>query len=341
MTEHKKAATCSICIANYNGINLIDACIQSVLKQDFEECIEIIVHDDASTDESVAYIKKHYPSVVLIISETNVGFCVSNNRMVEASHGQYILLLNNDAELFPDAIKTFYEKAQKLGQPAILGIPQFDAANNRLIDIGSTFDLFLNPIPNINKDREEVGMIIGACLWLPRPLWDEIGGFPEWFGSLAEDMYLCLLARLYGYQVLALPTSGFRHWVGKSLGGGKVINNRLSSKLSRRIVSERNKTFTMILTYPTPALQLLLPLHLVLLLLEGAAIACIKLRWVIFTDVYWSCVVSQWQCATRLRKTRENIQGKRKISVKGFFDVFQKFPHKISLLWKHGIPQIN
>ena len=43
-------------------------------------------------------------------------------------------------------------------------------------------------------------MVIGACLWIQKGLWEELGGFPEWFGSIAEDMYLCCRARLAGYK---------------------------------------------------------------------------------------------------------------------------------------------
>lgn len=332
---------CSVCIANFNGIDFIDACIQSVLDQKFAGKIEIIIHDDASTDDSVKHIREHYPNVILIVSETNVGFCISNNRMVQVARGQYILLLNNDAELFPDAIVTLRDKAIELGQPAILGLPQFDATNNRLIDIGSTFDLFLNPVPNMNSNREDVGMIIGACLWIPRSLWDEIGPFPAWFGSLAEDMYLCCVARLTGYPVIAISKSGFKHWVGKSLGGGKILSNRLSTKLSRRIVSERNKTYVMAMTCPTSLIYFLYPLHLTLLFLEGIALSCIKQNWELFSEIYWACIKAQWKERTRLLELRAQIQRRRKIRFTIYWKVFSLIPYKITMLIKYGIPEVK
>ncbi|HEY8102185.1 MAG TPA: glycosyltransferase, partial [Burkholderiaceae bacterium] len=172
--------TVSVCIANYNGMSIIDACLRSVLNQDCDFPIEIIVHDDASTDESATHIRKYYPDAVLIESTQNVGFCISNNRMVNAANGKYILLLNNDAELFPDALRILREKAAAIQRPAILGLPQYDAANGTLIDIGSCFDPFLNPVPNRDPSRHNVGMVIGACLWVPRSLWEELGGFPDW-----------------------------------------------------------------------------------------------------------------------------------------------------------------
>ena len=71
----------------------------------------------------------------------------------------------------------------------------------------------------LSRQRLEVGQIMGACLWAPRRLWNELGGFPAWFESLAEETYLCCLARLKGYSVIALPTSGYDHRVGGSLAG--------------------------------------------------------------------------------------------------------------------------
>lgn len=341
MMSHGPSPVCSICIANYNGMKVIDNCIRSVMAQDFEQVVEIIVHDDASTDGSADYIREHYPDVVLIVSETNVGFCISNNRMAKVARGRYILLLNNDAELFPDALSALYTEAEQAATPAILGLPQYDAATGSLIDIGSRFDPFLNPIPNLDPSQHKIGMIIGACLWLPSSLWEELGGFPDWFGSLAEDMYLCCLARLYGYTVMALPDSGFRHWVGQSLGGGKIVNNRLATKLTRRVISERNKTFVMALTYPAPVFHIIFPLHLGLLLMEGVILAMLKGKTSLYKDIYWACIKAQWIERKRLRQLRRKIQAHPHIGIKKFLSVFDLIPYKLSMLWRHGLPEVR
>lgn len=332
---------CSVCIANYNGVGLIDACIQSVLAQDCDFNVEIIVHDDASTDDSVNYIRQHYPQVKLLVGSQNVGFCISNNRMVDAASGKYLLLLNNDASLFPDALRTLHNSAKEIGDPAILGLPQYSADTRELIDIGSRLDLFLNPIPNQNRNQTSVGMVIGACFWLPRTLWDELGGFPDWFGSLAEDMLLCCLARLYGYEVMVLNQSGFTHWVGQSLGGGKVLDNKLTTKLTRRATSERNKNYVMYLTYPAPFLQLLLPLHALLLLLEGLILAGIKHNLRLFRDIYLQSITSLCTENKKLAATRRQIQLRRRCGRMAFFDSFDYLPHKLRLLFRHGVPEIK
>ncbi|MDF1578923.1 MAG: glycosyltransferase family 2 protein, partial [Desulfobulbales bacterium] len=216
--------TCSVCIANYNGEKFLEPCLNSILAQEFDPPVEIIVHDDRSTDNSVQLLRDRFPQVQLIASETNVGFCVGNNRMAAAATGEYLLLLNNDAVLHKNSLKTLHDAALKYGR-GVYGLAQYDAETGELIDIGSFLDLFYNPIPNRDPNHPEVAMIIGACLWIDKRLWDEIGGFPEWFGSMAEDMYLCCRARLMGYPVTALAQSGFDHWVGSSFGGGKAKEN--------------------------------------------------------------------------------------------------------------------
>ncbi len=332
---------CSVCIANYNGEQFLEKCIDSVLQQEgVSGSVEIIVHDDASTDNSVSLIRSHFNKVKLLVSDHNVGFCVSNNRMVAAARGTHVLLLNNDAVLHKDALKTLYEASQKYGE-GIFGLPQYDAVTGKLIDIGSTFDPFLNPIPNNDRKRQDVGMIIGACLWLPRSLWDKLGGFPEWFGSLAEDMYICCFARLLGYPVKALPKSGFDHWVGKSLGGGKILQNRrLSTTYKRRIKSERNKTYVMFICYPTVSMWLVFPVHILILFIEGFALSLVKRDSKIWKEIYWNCIKEVWAGRSQLWHWRGQIQKSKCLSQRAFFYPFSLFPHKLRMILKHGLPNV-
>jgi len=332
---------CSICIANYNGAAVIGPCLESIYDQEFHLPLEIIIHDDASTDTSVDFIRHRFPDVTLIVSESNVGYCVSNNRMVSRARGRYILLLNNDAALHRDAVRTLYNHAERYPGPAILGLPQYDMQTGELIDRGSLFDPFLNPVPNLDPGRTDVGMVMGACLWIPKALWEELGGFPEWFGSLAEDMYLCCLARLRGYSVMVLPGSGFDHWIGKSLGGGKVIQNSLMTTYRRRVLSERNKSFVLLICCPAPVLYLLLPVHFLLLAAEGMILSLLKGSWRVFYEIYFSCLRSVWGKRACLSRVRRNIQSSRRVSSGKYFSAHRWFPYKLEMLAKHGIPSIR
>jgi GT2 family glycosyltransferase len=332
---------CSICIANYDGAAVLGPCLESIYNQDFDCPLEIIIHDDASTDDSVDLIRNRFPDVTLIVSESNVGYCVSNNRMVSRARGRYILLLNNDAVLHRDAVRTLYHYAERQPGPAILGLPQYDMQTGELIDRGGLFDPFLNSVPNLDPGRTDVGMVMGACLWIPKGLWDELDGFPEWFGSLAEDMYLCSLARLRGVPVTVLPESGYDHWVGRSFRGGKVVQNALRTSYQRRTLSERNKTFTMLICYPAPAAVVLIPVHLLMLAAEGLILSLLKRSARVFRDIYWFSLKSVWEEKARLWGLRRTVQSTRRIPCRRFFSVHKPLPHKLDMLLRYGLPGIE
>lgn len=330
----------SVCIAHFNGTDLVDECIASVRGQVVGCEVEIIVHDDASTDGSAAHIRARHPDVRLIEAEENVGFCAANNRMAAAARGEFLLLLNNDATLLPDALETLRVAAARLGQPAILTLPQYDAGSGELLDIGSRLDPFLNPVPNRDPARGEVGTVHGACLWIPQALWRELGGFPEWFGSVAEDLYLCCRARLAGHPVRALGVSGYRHRVGHSFGGGKAVAGALASTYRRRALSERNKTFVMVACYPLPLLAPLLPLHAALLLLEGAALSLMKRERRPLTEIYLPALAACWRARARLGGLRRAVQAQRRSGIGAFLSAFTLLPRKLALLLRHGLPRL-
>jgi GT2 family glycosyltransferase len=332
---------CSVCIANYNGERTVEAALHSVYAQDCEFPVEIIVHDDASTDESVDRIHRHHPQVNLLVSKGNVGYCVSNNRMAARARGEYILLLNNDAALFPDALRTLHQAARRAAAQCILGLPQYDAASGAFIDSGSLLDFFMNPVPNRDRHRREVAMVIGACLWIPKSLWIELGGFPRFFGSNAEDLFLCCHARLRGYTVGTAQESGFKHAVGASLGGGKVVAGRLLTTFRRRSLSERNKSYALALVFPSPWVWLVLPLHLVLLALEGLVLAVLKREHRIWREIYRLGIAGVICERRMLRRRRREIQQNRRANGKQFFSPFVLVPHKLRMLLRYGMPEIR
>ena len=331
----------SVCIANYNGITLIDACIKSVLQQHGDLLAEVLVHDDASTDGSADYVRAKYPNVKLIQSETNVGFCIANNRMAAIASGQYLLLLNNDAELLPDALQTLIAQANLIDAPAIITLPQYDAASGELVDCGCLLDPFFNPVPNLNPTRTDVAMVIGACLWIPKNLWFDLGGFPDWFESIAEDMYLCCRARLEGYPVRVVATSGYRHWQGKSFGGNKPQDGKLITTFRRRYLSERNKLRVMVLMSPRGRLVWLLPLHFLLCVAEALVICLVSGRGDYVRLVHWPVWREVWRARALLRQERELLQRRMRVTEKEFALAFTWFPRKLALLWRYGMPRLK
>ena len=261
--------------------------------------------------------------------------------MVSKAQGKYILLLNNDAVLHGDALKTLLYHAEGSDIPSILGLPQYDLSSKKLMDIGSLFDPFLNSVPNRNPTRNNVGMVSGACFWLPKILWDELGGFPDSFEYLAEDAYLCIKARLWGYRVNALSRSGFDHWVGKNLGGGKTYQGRLATTFSRRLHTESNKISIMAICYPSFLMLAVLPVHILLLTLEGILLMCLKRDTALLREIYLKAFSITWQRRYWLIEERKRTQQRRKIDMKGFCSVFTWYPYKLKMLLTHGLPSLS
>ena len=331
----------SVCIANYNGEHILERCLSAALAQACPVPFEIIVHDDASTDRSVELLKSYAGKIVLLQSDQNSGYCTSNNKMFEQASGKYLLLLNNDAFLRDGALDCLYKRALREEGSPILTLPQYNADTGDLIDRGSQVDIFVNPIPDTRPGDKKVPIAIGACLWIEADLLNRIGGLPEWFGSLAEDTYLCFYAKILAENCTLLDSSGFDHKVGHSFGGGKTVANRLHSTYSRRRLSERNKTWLMFLFYPPFPLLLLMPLHVVLLLLEGAALSLLKVSYRPLWHIYLPTILSLFKNLPFLWGKRAVIQGERKINTISFFSNIRMTHGKIAMLFRYGIPGLN
>lgn len=331
----------SICIANYNGASYVRRCVDSVKSQEHDFGTEIILHDDCSTDDSVSIVREAFPDITVLTSDSNVGFCISNNRMASISRGRYLLLLNNDAVLREGSLKALAEFATRQKKAGILGLPQYSLHDGSLVDRGYHFDIFMNPVPAFEKGVREVGLVTGACLWIPRQLWKEVGGFPPWFGSVAEDSYLCCIARLLGYPVTILNGPGFEHWIGRNLGGGKVTGNKLESSVRRRALSERNKTWVMIITYPIGFLIFVLPFHMLILALEGFTLLIFGTPWKKVRTIYFSLPQRLFEHFDSVMSTRSEIQSRKTLGSMKYFRNFHLLPQKFVMLLRHGIPKVR
>lgn len=340
MTTTDSQPLVSVCIANYNGANMLRECLDSVLGQEGDIDLEIIVHDDASIDAS-AEVLSEYPDVRLLQSSQNVGFCVANNRMVAIAGGRYVLLLNNDAALFPDALATLLAAEYISPSRQILTLPQYDWSSGRLVDRGCLLDPFYTPVPNLDPQRSEVAYVIGACLWISRAAWAELGGFPEWMESIGEDLYLCCQARIRGLSVQALKTSGYRHRQGVSFGGNRVSHGQLRTNFRRRYLSERNRMVTALLCSPA---WLRWPWWAVLalaLFLEALLLSLTRRSGDVFQRIYWPATrdsASLWRTATASGRA---IPLPGDISTRRFLAAFVPWPAKLRLLFRHGVPRIE
>ena len=328
----------SVCVANYNGEKIISGCIESILRQKNAPAFEILVHDDASTDNSLQVIGK-YESVRLIKSSENVGFCISNNRMAAEARGEFILLLNNDAQLFDDALATLFEESRRHSDKVVLGLPQYSFETRELVDYGLALDLFGSSVPIKKSTKKDIAMVIGACTWIPADLWNKIGGFPEWFETNAEDVYLCCYARILGYRIYVPGKSGFLHMIGHSLGGGKSADNALQISVRRRYFSERNRLYVQWLFYPAWLVPFTTLLNLAVLSVEAIVLSIVNRKASLISDIYIKSQRDAISTISIVRSARHTLMQSRVISFSEFFRTFTVVPQKLRLLRVSGVPR--
>ena len=216
----------SIIIVNYNGVIYLKNCIDSIKKHTKGINYEIIIVDNASTDNSVSLIKENYGNdVILIPSETNLGFSKGNNVGAKNATGDYILLLNNDTVIQDDLILAF-EKLQEANVGA-LGIKMFGKNKEYRNSVG----YFPNPLRllklyklykmdegfakgDFSKNSYEVNWIEASFLIVKKNVWDLIEGFDEDYFMYVEDIDLCKKIHLMNFRVIYLPSLKYIHFGG-------------------------------------------------------------------------------------------------------------------------------
>ena len=216
----------SIIIPHWNGVEILSECIDS-LKNSTYPNFEIIVVDNASTDESVAWLKEHHPGILLVQNEVNLGYAGGCNAGVHYAKGEYVLFLNNDTCVESGWIEPLVEQIisnpkTAAVQPKILNYYQkdlFDYAGGS----GGHLDLFCFPftkgrifleqeIDHGQYDTSErIFWSSGTAFLTKKELFQEAGEFDKSFFAHMEEIDLCWRYQLMGYEIWAEPKSVIYH----------------------------------------------------------------------------------------------------------------------------------
>jgi GT2 family glycosyltransferase len=216
----------SVIIVNFNGLKYLQGCFDSLIENLEGIDYEIIVIDNNSQDESMLFIKKNYPEIVVIESEANLGFGKANNEAVKISRGKYLLLLNNDTIILESILPVLNYLKTDL-TIGIVGIRMLDGDRNyrpsagnfpnfgnmfqmkKLLDKGNEFieGVFLKPC-------YEVDWLSGSFLLLASCVFNEIKGFDEDYFLYVEDVDFSKKLANKGYKRIFLPSLSYLHFVG-------------------------------------------------------------------------------------------------------------------------------
>jgi GT2 family glycosyltransferase len=239
----------SIIIVSWNALPLLQKCLPSVVETEYPN-FEIILADNASTDGSAEWVRRHHPDVIIVRHPDNWLFCRGNNEAIPHAAGKYIVLLNNDVEVpsgwlapLVDVLESEPDVAAV--QPKLL--QHADAARFEYAGASGGFlDLFGYPFTRgrifftLEEDRgqyddaSDVFWATGAAIVLRRSALDEVGLLDEQFEMHMEEIDLCWRLQRAGYRVRVEPSSEVYHIGGGSLPVGdnrKVYYNFRNSLL--------------------------------------------------------------------------------------------------------------
>jgi GT2 family glycosyltransferase len=219
----------SIIVVNWNTRDLLAGCLESVYRTASGLASEVLVVDNASTDGSVAMVRKRFPQVCLVENPDNVGFARANNQAIRLSRGSYVLLLNSDTEVYPGALKTmvqFMEERPKIGGcgPRLLSADgSFQASCHPMLTPGREFwrlmffDRLWRRATYIQerwdwKTSHPVEVIKGACFLLRRTALDQVGLLDERYFMYTEEMDLCYRLLQAGWQLRWVPQAVVKHY---------------------------------------------------------------------------------------------------------------------------------
>lgn len=236
----------AIIIVNYNTRELLRSCLTDLKRHVTTLDATITVVDNGSTDGSAQVVRNEFPAVSLIASEDNVGFAAANNRALEATDSDFVLLLNTDAFLCDQALQELRKVMGSDGKIAVVGPRMFDRDGALLVSAHRFESLAklaatalglhellprclarsatylcgrAGKLHRLNDDATapvDVDWTSGACMMVRRSAIAEVGPMDERYFMYMEDEDWCRRFKRAGYRVVYAPAARAIHYVAAS-----------------------------------------------------------------------------------------------------------------------------
>lgn len=232
----------SVVIPNYNGLQYLEDCMDSLMKQDVRS-FEIIVVDDASDDSGLEQVQSKYPDngayprTRYLKHEKNEGFCKSVNDGIALATADYVLLLNNDTRANPSMVRELYHTIKKSPKIFSVAAKMVSLKNPEIMDDGGDYYCSLGwaftpakdkPAKNYEKRKRIFAACGGAAIYRKDVL-TQIGCFDENHFAYLEDIDIGYRAKLHGYENVFEPRAVVQH-AGSAASGSR--HNDFKARLS-------------------------------------------------------------------------------------------------------------
>ncbi|MDL2322516.1 glycosyltransferase family 2 protein [Bacteroidales bacterium OttesenSCG-928-A17] len=222
-----------VVILNWNGKKLLEQFLPVLLRCTPTEKADVIVADNASSDDSLAFLSEHYPGVKTIVLDKNYGFAEGYNRAFSGLEYEYVVLLNSDVEVTPDWLSLavdYLDEHPEISalQPKLLDYKdkskfEYAGACGGYMDYlgypfcrGRVFDT-LETDKGQYDNPQEILWGSGACLFMRLKDYEEAGGLDAEFFAHQEEIDLCWRLNARGKKIVSFPQSVVYHVGGATL----------------------------------------------------------------------------------------------------------------------------
>jgi len=233
----------AVVILNWNGRRMLERFLPSVVANTRGDA-EVIVADNGSTDDSIEFLKEHYPTLRLILMDKNYGFAEGYNRALRQIDAEYYVLLNDDVEVTPGWTEKMTalmdsDPAIAAAQPLLKMFDQRDhfeyagGAGGYIDKLGYPFcrgRLFstIEEDKGQYADTREVFWASGAAMFVRASVWRELGGLDGDFFAHMEEIDFCWRAKNKGYKIIASSVAEVFHVGGGTLPKSSPFKTQLN-----------------------------------------------------------------------------------------------------------------
>lgn len=255
-------AKSTVVIPNFNGMNYIEACLDSLYMGTVKD-LEVIVVDNGSADGSMELVRDKFPQVRLIVNKENTGFCHAVNQGIKASTTRYVILLNNDTRvdlafvhelekvMDADLKKEIFSASAKL--ISLYDRDKTDDAGDYYCALGWAFARGKGKSPDrYRKDCEIFAACAGAAIYRRELLEeDRVGMFDEVHFAYLEDIDIGYRAKIHGY-INRFAANSIVYHAGSATSGSRynAFKTRIVARNSVYLVYKNMPAIQILLNFP-------------------------------------------------------------------------------------------
>ncbi|WP_269243084.1 glycosyltransferase family 2 protein [Flavobacterium limnophilum] len=263
----------AVVILNWNGTKLLEQFLPSIVKYSPEA--DIYVADNASTDDSVAFVKANFPTVKIVENESNFGFAQGYNEALQHIDAEIYALVNSDIEVTENWLKSIVETFENEPKTAIIQPKLLDFKRKEYFEYAGAAGGFLDKygypycrgrvFETLEKDNGqyddncEIFWASGACFFIRSSVYKELKGFDADFFAHQEEIDLCWRAFNKGHQIKYNSQSVVYHVGGATLQQGNP---------KKTFLNFRNSLLMLLKNLPK---KQLIPVIFIRLILDGVA----------------------------------------------------------------------